>query len=92
MNIAIIGNPKTNSSTIKSLAERLTASGNTLKYPIEDAPSNGVDSEIIEIFEHIDWADMVIAIPREALAFNHDTTAGLAYAKYKKKTAFIYYG
>lgn len=95
MNIAIIGNPKLNSSTISKLSEKLTASSNIVKVPIiadYTAEDRAIDAELVEGFERIDWADMVIAVPKCGLAFTHDITAELAYARYKKKTVFIYYG
>lgn len=92
MNVAIIGNIRSNAAMISKLSEKITGSGNTVKCPPESVASDSVDAELIESFERIDWADMVIAVPKVGLAFTHDTTAELAYAKHKRKTVFIYYG
>lgn len=94
MNIALIGSLKSNASTINSLSEKLTTAGNTVRTPSQNsnsAASTSVDSDFIESFERIDWADMIIAIPKEGLSFTHDITAQLAYAKHRKKSVFIYY-
>lgn len=92
MNVVIIGNPKTNSEVLKSIAGKLTEAGLSVRYPTVEMLDLGEDSAIIETFERIDWADMVIAVPKEGLVFNHTITSEIAYAKHKQRPVFIYYG
>lgn len=91
MNIVIIGNIKTNADDIKSIAEKLAEAGIGVRYPAFDMPDVSADSEMVAAFERIDWADFVIAIPRDGLTFSHATTSEIAYAKYRKKPVLIYY-
>ena len=91
MNIVLIGNPKTNGETIKEIAGTLTDAGISVRYPTGDSLDIGEDVAIIETFERIDWADFVIAIPKNGLTFNQSTTSEIAYAKHRKKTVFIFY-
>lgn len=85
MNIVLIGNMKTNGDKIKAIAEKFSATGIAAKYPSDH-------SDMINAFENIDWADLVIAVPREGLTFDHSTDSEISYAKYRKKEVFIYYG
>lgn len=85
MNIVLIGNMKTNGDKIKAIAEKFSITGITARYP-------SGQSDIIKAFENIDWADIIIAIPREGLTFDHSTDSEISYAKYRRKDVFIYYG
>ena len=91
MNIVIVGNPKTNDEIIKSLANSLSEEGLHVRYPtLSDSPADG-DLGIIQAFERIDWANLVIAIPRDGLNLEHSTTSAIAYAKHAKKPVLLYY-
>lgn len=91
MNIVLIGNPKTNGDTIKEIAAKFVDAGMNVRYPTVDELPTGEDVAIIETFERIDWADFVIAIPRDGLSLNYATTSEIAYAKHKHKAVFLYY-
>lgn len=84
MNIVLIGNMKTNGEKIKAIAEKFSETGINTRYPSEHF-------DMIKAFENIDWADHVIAVPREGLTFDHSTDSEISYAKYRKKDVFIYY-
>lgn len=84
MNIVLVGNAKTNGDQMKEISEKLTGAGLGVRYPSEH-------SDMIKAFENIDWADYVIAVPREGLTFDHSTDSEISYAKYRKKAVFIYY-
>ena len=91
MNIVIVGNPKTNSETIKNLANSLSEEGLHVRYPtVSDSSADG-DLGIIQAFERIDWANLVIAVPRDGLNLEYATTSEIAYAKHAKKPVLLYY-
>lgn len=92
MNVMILGNHKTNEDTIRYLSERLAAAGNTVRQSAQRSAETGEDSALIESFKNVDWADMIIAVPKEGLIFAHSITAEIAYARHKGKGVFIYYG
>lgn len=92
MNITIIGNQKTNSATIRNLLVKLTESGNAVTYSSDTPANDTVDAELLESFDRIDRADLVIAVPKRDLIFDHNTTAELAYARHNSKMVFIFYG
>lgn len=91
MNIVLIGSPKTSGEKIKEIATTLTDAGINVRFPTVDMVDIGDTNAMIETFERIDWADFVIAIPREGLTFTSSTTSEIAYAKHKKKAVLIYY-
>lgn len=91
MNIVIIGNPKRCGDKIKEIAAVLTESGINVRYPTSDTLETNDDLNIQETFSRIDWADFVLAIPREALGFDQSTMGEVAYAKHVRKPVFVYY-
>lgn len=91
MNIVIIGNPKRCGDKIKEIAAVLTESGINVRYPTSDMLETNDDLNIQETFSRIDWADFVLAIPREGLGFDHSTMGEVAYAKHVRKPVFVYY-
>lgn len=91
MNVAIIGNSQKRAEKIKAIAAVLNDSEINVQYPSFDEPDPVGDVEIREIFARIDRADLVLAIPREGLSFEHSTMSEIAYAKHVKKPVFVYY-
>ena len=90
MNVVIVGNLKTNGDTIRGISETLTGSGINVRYPTDGLTSSD-DASAIDIFERIDWADIVIAVPKNGLTFTQSTSLEISYAKYRKKMVLILY-
>lgn len=91
MTIVIVGNPKTNGETITSLANSLSEAGLNVRYQTRDDISAAEDLGIMQSFERIDGADLVIAIPRDGLNLDYTTTSEIAYARHAKKPVLLYY-
>lgn len=91
MNIVLIGNPKTSTERIETIATMLTEAKNNISYASIELLESGESTFLIEMFKQIDWADLVVAIPMEELAFDQLTTSEMVYAKHCKKPVFIYY-
>lgn len=93
MNIVIIGNAKNQSISekITSFASTLVEAGLNVRYPSSDSLDTAEDLNFQETFSRIDWADIVLAIPKEGLSFAHSTMSEVAYAKHVKKPVFVYY-
>lgn len=93
MNIVILGNAKTPSVSekITAIASTLVEAGLNVRYPSSDTLETAEDLNFQETFGRIDWADMVLAIPKEGLSFAHSTMSEVAYAKHVKKPVFVYY-
>lgn len=93
MNIVILGNTKsaTVSEKINAIASTLVAAGINVRYPTADALDTSEDLNFQETFGRIDWADIVLAIPKEGLSFGYSTMSEVAYAKHVKKPVFVYY-
>lgn len=93
MNIVILGNAKNPSVSekITSIASSLVEAGLNVRYPSSDTLETAEDLNFQETFGRIDWADMVLAIPKEGLSFAHSTMSEVAYAKHVKKPVFVYY-
>lgn len=93
MNIVILGNAKnvSVSEKITSIASTLVEAGLNVRYPSSDSLDTAEDLSFQETFGRIDWADMVLAIPKEGLSFAHSTMSEVAYAKHVKKPVFVYY-
>lgn len=93
MNIVILGNAKNPSVSekITAIASTLVEAGLNVRYPSSDVLETAEDLNFQETFGRIDWADMVLAIPKEGLSFAHSTMSEVAYAKHVKKPVFVYY-
>ena len=91
MNVAIVGNAQVNTEKIKDIATMLTESGLDVRYPTLDSLETSEDFSIIEVFKRIDWANIILAVPREGISFDAIVTSEIAYAKHCKKPVFIYY-
>lgn len=93
MNVVILGNAKnvSVSEKITSIAALLVEAGLNVRYPSSDTLETAQDLNFQETFGRIDWADMVLAIPKEGLSFAHSTMSEVAYAKHVKKPVFVYY-
>lgn len=94
MNVVILGNAKQTdvSDVIKTVASTLMESGINVRYPSGEDLNTAEDLSFQETFKRIDWADMVLAIPRDGLTFEHSTMGEVAYAKHVRKPVFVYYG
>lgn len=94
MNVVILGNAKqTNvSDTIKSVASIFVEAGINVRYPAGEDLDTSEDLSFQETYARIDWADVVMAIPRDGLSFEHSIMGQVAYAKHVKKPVFVYYG
>lgn len=91
MKIAIVGHPRENKERIQRVSELFSHLGASItQVDKEEGTSN--DATFLHIFQSIDNADLVVAVPLEGLTLDYVATGAIAYAKHLNKQVFIYYG